>query len=84
MIIAKDTVSGMQGGIIYGYAGLVDGIVERMKKEARSDPYVIATGGLAGVVASESRTIDEVDELLTLEGLRIIFQRNVKKHESQM
>jgi len=82
LIIAKDTISGMQAGIIYGYAGLVDGIVTRMKAEAKSDPYVIATGGLAAVVASESRMIDEVDDMLTLEGLRIIFQRNVKKHES--
>ncbi len=82
LIIAKDTISGMQSGIIYGYAGLVDGIVTRMKAEAKSDPYVIATGGLAGVVASESRMIDEVDDMLTLEGLRIIFNRNFKKHES--
>jgi type III pantothenate kinase len=82
LIIAKDTISGMQAGIIYGYAGLVDGIVERMKAEAKSDPYVIATGGLANVVASESRMIDEVDDMLTLEGLRIIFQRNVKKHDT--
>ena len=81
-IIAKDTISGMQAGIIYGYAGLVDGIVSRMKSEAKSDPYVIATGGLAVVVASESKMIDEVDDMLTLEGLRIIFQRNVKKHDS--
>jgi len=81
-IIAKDTVSGMQAGIIYGYAGLVDGIVSRMKEEAKSDPYVIATGGLAVVVASESKTIDEVDDMLTLEGLRIIFNRNARKHDT--
>jgi len=81
-IIAKDTVSGMQAGIIYGYAGLVDGIVSRMKGEAKSDPYVIATGGLAVVVASESKTIDEVDDMLTLEGLRIIFNRNARKHDT--
>jgi type III pantothenate kinase len=81
-IIAKDTVSGMQAGIIYGYAGLVDGIVSRMKAEAKSNPYVIATGGLAVVVASESKMIDEVDDMLTLEGLRIIFNRNARKHDS--
>ncbi|MBN1547977.1 MAG: type III pantothenate kinase [Syntrophaceae bacterium] len=82
-IIAKDTISGMQAGIIYGYAGLVDGIVGRMKVESKSNPYVIATGGLAVVVAAEARTIDEVDDMLTLEGLRIIFHRNIKKqHES--
>jgi len=78
-IVAKDTVSGMQAGIIYGYAGLVDGIVQRMKEEVRSNPYVIATGGLAAVIASEAKMIDEVDNMLTLEGLRIIFQRNVRK-----
>ncbi len=81
-IIAKDTISGMQAGIIYGYAGLVDGIVERMKSESKSNPYVIATGGLAATVATESKTIDEVDDMLTLEGLRIIFQRNTRKSES--
>jgi type III pantothenate kinase len=78
-IITKDTVSGMQAGIMYGYAGLVDGIVERMKAESQSDPLVIATGGLAKVIASEAKHIDEVDDLLTLEGLRIIFMRNRPK-----
>jgi len=75
-IITKDTVSGMQAGIMYGYAALVDGIVERMKTETVSVPLVVATGGLANVVAKETKHIDVVDELLTLEGLRIIFGRN--------
>ncbi|MDR2862024.1 MAG: type III pantothenate kinase, partial [Syntrophobacterales bacterium] len=79
-IVAKDTISGMQAGIIYGYAGLVDGIVQRMKEEIKSNPHVVATGGLASVIASESKMIDGVDDMLTLEGLRIIFQRNVRKH----
>jgi len=78
-IITKDTVSGMQAGIMYGYAGLVDGIVERMKAEAASSPLVLATGGLASVIAREAKQIDEVDELLTLEGLNIIFTRNRPK-----
>ena len=74
--ITKDTVSGMQAGIMYGYAALVYGIVERMKKETVSVQLVVATGGLANVVAREAKHIDVVDERLTLEGLRIIFRRN--------
>ncbi len=74
--ITKDTVSGMQAGIMYGYAGLVDGIVARMKSEIGEAAFVVATGGLANVVAREAKQIDVVDERLTLEGLRIIFQRN--------
>ena len=76
-VIAKDTISSMQAGIVFGYAGLVDGIVNRIKKETQTDPSVIATGGLSGVIAEETDTIDYVDEMLTLEGLRIIHSRNV-------
>ncbi|HIC91345.1 MAG TPA: type III pantothenate kinase [Syntrophaceae bacterium] len=76
-IVAKDTMSSMNAGIIYGYAGLVDGIVERIKREVKSNPKVVATGGLATIIASESNTIDEVDENLTLEGLRILYHRNM-------
>ena len=75
-IVAKDTVSSMQAGIIFGYAGLVDGIVARMKEEVQSNPLVIATGGLARVVQSEAKSIGIVDEMLTLEGLRLIYMRN--------
>ena len=75
-IVAKDTVSSMQAGIIYGYAGLVDGICERMKAEVKSNPLVVATGGLAKIVAPETRNINVVDDMLTLEGLRIIYLRN--------
>lgn len=75
-VIAKDTISSMQGGILYGYAGLVDGLIKRMKDEAKGKPLVIATGGLAKIVYPETSTIDLVDEMLTLEGLRIIYLRN--------
>jgi type III pantothenate kinase len=75
-LIAKNTVNSMQAGIYFGYVGLVNEIVSRMKEESRDDPRVIATGGLACLIAPETKTIDEVDELLTLEGLRILYLRN--------
>lgn len=75
-IVAKDTVSSMQAGIMYGYAGLVDGICDRIKAEVKSNPLVVATGGLAKIVAPETKNIDVVDDMLTLEGLRIIYLRN--------
>lgn len=78
-VIAKDTVSSMQAGIMYGYAGLVDGIVGRMKKEAASDPLVVATGGLATIIAPQATSIDRVEKMLTLEGLRIIYGLNTQK-----
>jgi type III pantothenate kinase len=66
----------MQAGIMFGYAGLVDGIVSRMKAEIPNEPLVVATGGLAKVIAGETSFIDVVDDTLTLEGLRLIHQRN--------
>lgn len=75
-VIGRNTIHAMQAGIIFGYAGQVDGIVDRIAREMSSRPKVIATGGLAEMIASETRTIDEVNPMLTLEGLRIIYERN--------
>jgi len=76
-VICKNTVNSIQAGIVYGYIGLVDHIVKLMKKElGREDTKVIATGGLAGMIAEGSGTIQEIAPYLTLEGLRIIYQRN--------
>lgn len=75
-VIAKNTVNSMQAGIVYGYVGLVDGIVSRMKTESRDNPKVIATGGLSRIIAAESKSIDHIEEFLTLEGLRILYERN--------
>jgi type III pantothenate kinase len=74
-VIARDTISSMNAGIIFGYAGLVDGIVRRIKKEMASVPRVIATGALAQLVAEFAETIEAVEPHLTLEGLRIIYDK---------
>jgi len=76
-IIGRNTVASMQAGIIYGYIGQVDGIVKRIIQETGVSPKVIATGGFAELIASESSTIYEVNPLLTLTGLRILYERNV-------
>lgn len=75
-VIGRNTVHAMQAGIIFGYAGQVDGIVERIARELKTQPKVVATGGLAELIASETRTIEEVNSQLTLEGLRLIYERN--------
>jgi type III pantothenate kinase len=80
-IVAKQTVHAMQAGIIYGYVSLVDGIVKKMKEEVRNDPYVIATGGLSGLIYRESTTINEVDEFLTLRGLKLLYEKNKDSHK---
>lgn len=74
--VAKDTISAMNAGIIYGYAGMVDGVVDAVNAERGVQCRVVATGGLAKIIAPQSRTIQDVDELLTLLGLRTLFLRN--------
>jgi type III pantothenate kinase len=73
----------MNAGIIYGYVGLVDGIVTRMKQALGDHPKVIATGGLACLIASETQSIDVVDDYLTLKGLKIIYERNRPRREER-
>ncbi|RSK25504.1 type III pantothenate kinase [Bacillus sp. HMF5848] len=77
-IIGQNTVSAMQAGILFGYVGQVEGIVKRMKAESQSEPTIVATGGLASLIANESDVIDIVDPFLTLKGLQLIFKRNIE------
>jgi type III pantothenate kinase len=78
-VIAKNTISSMNAGIIYGYAGLIDGIVGRIKHEMTPEPKIIATGGLAELMSEVAHSIDVVEPHLTLEGLRIIYSKVHKK-----
>ena len=75
-VIGKTTAAALQAGLVYGFAGQVDGIVERIRGELGPDAQVIATGGLADLIAPHARTVDRVDPFLTLEGLRLVWSRN--------
>lgn len=75
-VLGRSTVTAMQSGIVFGYVGLVDGLVTRLQSELGYACHVIATGGLARVIAPLSSTIKDVDDSLTLEGLRILYERN--------
>jgi len=77
-VVGSSTVEAMQSGVFYGYIGQVDGIIKRIKTEKENDPMVIATGGLAHLLANESEMIDKVDTHLTLKGLYLIYQHHIQ------
>jgi len=77
--IGRNTIHAMQSGIIFGYVGLIEGLVKRIKKELGAGTRVVATGGLAHVLAAETAVIETVDQMLTLEGLRLIYDLNQKR-----
>jgi type III pantothenate kinase len=75
-VVGRNTVASIQAGLVFGYAGLVDAIVNRIRSEVAFKPKVVATGGLGPLLAAESTTIEECDDLLTLRGLQILHDRN--------
>ena len=75
-VIGKTTIGGLQSGLVYGFAGQVDGIVARIREELGADAPAVATGGLADLVAPHSCTIERVDSFLTLDGLRLVWELN--------
>ncbi|HLH15358.1 MAG TPA: type III pantothenate kinase, partial [Solirubrobacteraceae bacterium] len=75
-VIGKNTIDAIRSGVIFGYAGAIDAILRRLYDEIGERAHVIATGGLAGLVVPFTEEIDDVDDLLTLTGLRLLHQRN--------
>ncbi len=75
-VIGRTTTTSLQSGLLFGYAGMVDSMVARIREELGQDTHVIATGGLAQRIASETQTIEKVEPFLTLQGLRILFEKN--------
>ncbi len=75
-VIGKTTLTNLQSGMFYGYVGMVTNLVQKMKEELGGDALVVATGGMALLIAEEARVIDTLDGLLTLKGLRLIYERN--------
>ena len=75
-VIGKTTVAALQSGVVYGFAGQVDGIVEHIRAELGAEAPTVATGGLAELIAPHARTIEHVDPVLTLDGLRLVWERN--------
>jgi type III pantothenate kinase len=80
-VIGSSTIGAMQSGLYHGYASLVDGVLEQMFAEMNVKPRVIATGGLASLIATGSRLIEKVDDTLTLEGLRLVYERSLASEE---
>ena len=80
-VIGTSTASALQSGVVYGFAGQVDGIVERIRSELGAEARAVATGGLAELIAPHARTIEQVDAWLTLEGLRLVWQLNADRPE---
>jgi type III pantothenate kinase len=75
-VIGRNTVASMQAGLLFGYAGMVDAVVARIRSELDFEPACIATGGLAELIARESRAIEATDPMLTLRGLKVLYERN--------
>ena len=75
-VVGRNTVHAIQAGIFHGYVSLVDGVVRQIEKEEGTKCRVLATGGLAPLIAEQSATIEEVDEFLPLDGLRLVYERN--------
>jgi len=81
-VIGTDTAGSIQAGLVFGYAGLVDAVVRRMDQELGRPSYVLATGGLASVIAPETTSIQKIEPLLTLEGLQLLYQRSQNRTSS--